>query len=104
MGSMPTRTCHQLLSSGDTNHLELLATGGCSTYRPMGKALKGDSPEVEVVLTRHSQRHARTRSTILNSSFVLRPGARLRNKVHPTLSMGGGGKTPLSGTKRLVPR
>ena len=56
MGSMPTRTCHQLLSSGGTNHLELLATGGgggggvigCSTYRPMGKALKGDSPEVEV--------------------------------------------------------
>ena len=36
----------------------------------MGKALKGDSPEVEVVLTRHSQRHAWTRSTILNSSFA----------------------------------
>ena len=36
----------------------------------MGKALKGDSPEVEVVLTRHSQHHARTRSTILNSSFA----------------------------------
>ena len=70
----PTRTCHELLSSGGTNHLELLATGGgggvigCSTYGPMGKALKGDFPEVEVVLTR--QRHARTRSTILNSSFA----------------------------------
>ena len=36
----------------------------------MGKALKGDSPEVEVVLTPHSQRHARTRSTISNSSFA----------------------------------
>ena len=72
MVSMPTRTCHQLLSSGGTNHLELLATGGncCSTYRPMGKALKGDSPEVEVVLTRHSQHHARTRSTMLNTSFA----------------------------------
>ena len=68
MGSMRTRTCHQLLSSGGTNHLELLAMGG--NYRPMEKALKGDSPEVEVVLTRHSQRHARTRSTILNSSFA----------------------------------
>ena len=56
----------------------------------MGKALKGDSPEVEVVLTRHSQRHARTQSTIFNSSFACRdllPGARLRNKVHPTTVM-----------------
>ena len=55
----------------------------------MGKALKGDSQEVEVVLnlTRPSQRHPRTRSTILNSSFVLQPGARLRNKVHPTTVM-----------------
>ena len=85
MGSMPTRSCHQLLSSRGTNHIELLATGGTNYlellatggtcnwllyYRPMGKALKGDSPEVEVVLTRHSQRHARTRSTILNSSFA----------------------------------
>ena len=70
MGSMPTRTCHQLLSSGGTNHLESSEVIGWSTYRPMGKALKGDSPEVEVVLTRHSQRHARTRSTILNSSFA----------------------------------
>ena len=42
----------------------------------MGKALKGDSPEVGVVLTRHSQRHA-----------VIRPGARLRNKVYPTTVM-----------------
>ena len=32
--------------------------------------MKGDSPEVEVVLTRHSLRHAGTRSTILNSSFA----------------------------------
>ena len=72
MGSMPTRTCHQLLSSGGTKHLEFWQREviGCSTYRPMGKALKGDSPEVEVVLTRHSQHHARTRSTILNSSFA----------------------------------
>ena len=31
---------------------------------------KGDSLEVEVVLTRHSQCHVRTRSTILNSSFA----------------------------------
>ena len=29
----------------------------------------GDSLEVEIVLTRHLQRHARPRSTILNSSF-----------------------------------
>ena len=36
----------------------------------MGKALKGDSPEVEVVLTLHSQGDAWTRSTILNSSFA----------------------------------
>ena len=40
----------------------------------MGKALKGDSLEVEVVLTRHSQRHARTQSTILNSSFACSTG------------------------------
>ena len=31
---------------------------------------KEDSPEVEIVLTRHLQRHARPRSTILNSSFA----------------------------------
>ena len=54
----------------------------------MGKALKGDSLEVEVVLTRHSQRHARTRSSSLNSSFACSTGgARLRNKVHPTTVM-----------------
>ena len=54
----------------------------------MGKALKGDSLEVEVVFTRHSQRHARTRSTILNSSFTCcTVGSKVRNKVHPTTVM-----------------
>ena len=52
----------------------------------MGKALKGDSPEVEVVLTGHSQHHARTRSTTAHL-HVLWPGARLKNKVHTTTVM-----------------
>ena len=41
---------------------------GCCTCRPM--VFKGDSPEVEIVLTRRLQRHAQPRRTILNSSFA----------------------------------
>ena len=35
----------------------------------LGKG-KGDSPEVEIVLTCHLQRHGQPRSTILNRSFA----------------------------------